>query len=65
MSLDWVENQFFTAEATRPVRRTGRSIARRPGSAWQGRRAASHPPHPLRIDGGTIYAECPASLPDD
>ena len=67
MSLDWVENQFFTAEGDfiqcathgalyRPE--TGECVAGPPCGKSLHR-------IPLKIDAGTIYADCPASLPDD
>jgi nitrite reductase/ring-hydroxylating ferredoxin subunit len=67
MSLDWVENQFFTADGDyvqcathgglyRPE--TGECIAGPPCGKSLHR-------IPLRIDGDTIYAECPPNLPDD
>ena len=67
MSLDWVENQFFTADGDyiqcathgglyRPE--TGECIAGPPCGKSLHR-------IPLKIDGDTIYAECPSKIGDD
>ena len=67
MSLDWVENQFFTEDgqfvqcATHGayyVPDTGECIAGPPCGRYLVR-------IPLRIDGGVIVAQCPPELPDD
>ena len=67
MSLDWVENQFFTADGDYIQCATHGGLYR-PGTG----ECIAGPPcgkslHriPLRIDGDTIYAECPVNLPDD
>lgn len=67
MSLDWVENQFFTADGCyiqcathgayyRPD--TGECVAGPPCGKTLHR-------IPLTIDADTIWADCPADLPDD
>jgi len=67
MSLDWVENQFFTEDgrfvqcATHGayyVPETGECVAGPPCGRTLHR-------IPLRIDGTSIVAECPGPLPDD
>ena len=67
MCLDWVENQFFTADGCwiqcathgayyRPD--TGECVAGPPCGKSLHR-------IPLTIDGDTVYAACPPNLPDD
>ena len=67
MSLDWVENQFFTEDgrfvqcATHGayyLPDTGECVAGPPC----GRRLRRIP---LRVEGDRILGDCPASLPDD
>ena len=67
MSLDWVENQFFTADGCF-IQCATHGAYYRPDSG----ECIAGPPcgrslHriPLTIDAGTIYASCPAHLPDD
>jgi nitrite reductase/ring-hydroxylating ferredoxin subunit len=67
MSLDWVENQFFTED--------GRFVQCATHGAYylpESGECVAGPPcgrslHrvPLRIDGDTILAECPSALPED
>jgi nitrite reductase/ring-hydroxylating ferredoxin subunit len=67
MSLDWVENQFFTADgrfvqcATHGayyLPETGECVAGPPCGRSLVR-------VPVRIDGATIVADCPGPLPED
>jgi nitrite reductase/ring-hydroxylating ferredoxin subunit len=67
MSLDWVENQFFTEDgrfvqcATHGayyLPETGECVAGPPCGRSLVR-------IPLRVDGDALVAECPAVLPDD
>ena len=67
MSLDWVENQFFTEDlrfvqcATHGayyLPDTGECVAGPPCGKALHR-------IPVRIEGDAIVAECPAGLPDD
>ncbi len=67
MSLDWVENQFFTEDGqfvqcsthgAYYVPDTGECIAGPPCGRFLVR-------IPLRIEADTITAECPGPLPDD
>ena len=67
MSLDWVENQFFTAEADYIQCATHGALYRPETGECVGGPPCGKSLHriPLRIDGNTIYAECPSNLPDD
>jgi len=67
MSLDWVENQFFT-EDLRFVQCATHGAYYEPDTG----ECVAGPPcgkalHriPVRIEGDAIVAECPAGLPDD
>jgi nitrite reductase/ring-hydroxylating ferredoxin subunit len=67
MSLDWVENQFFTEDG-RFVQCATHGAYYRPETG----ECVAGPPCgrvlvriPLRVDGDEIVAECPAALPDD
>ena len=67
MSLDWVENQFFTADG-RFVQCATHGAYYRPESG----ECVAGPPCgrslirvPLRIEDGAIVADCPEHLPDD
>jgi nitrite reductase/ring-hydroxylating ferredoxin subunit len=67
MEMDWVENQFFTEDkqflqcATHGalyVPETGECVAGPPCGKSLYR-------VPLRIEGDTVWADCPGDLPDD
>jgi nitrite reductase/ring-hydroxylating ferredoxin subunit len=67
MSLDWVENQFFTDDG-RFVQCATHGAYYRPETG----ECVAGPPCgktlvrvPLRIEGTTILADCPLNLPDD
>lgn len=67
MALDWVENQFFTDDG-RWVQCATHGAYYEPATG----ECVAGPPCgkalvriPLRIDAGTILAECPGPLPDD
>ena len=67
MSLDWVENQFFTEDG-RFVQCATHGAYYRPETG----ECVAGPPcgrtlHriPLRIEGATIMADCPGPLPDE
>ena len=67
MSLDWVENRFFTADG-RFVQCATHGAYYRPETG----ECVAGPPCgrtlirvPLRIEGTTIVADCPSHLPDD
>ena len=67
MSLDWVENRFFTADG-RFVQCATHGAYYRPETG----ECVAGPPCgrtlirvPLRIEGTTIVADCPSNLPDD
>ena len=67
MSLDWVENQFFTAEGDYIQCATHGALYRPETGECMGGPPCGKSLHriPLTIDAGTIYAACPAHLPDD
>ena len=67
MSLDWVENQFFTADG-RFVQCATHGAYYRPETG----ECVAGPPcgkslHriPLTVEGGDVIADCPDTLPDD
>jgi len=67
MSLDWVENQFFTEDG-RFVQCATHGAYYRPETG----ECVAGPPCgrtlvriPLRVDGDALVAECPATLPED
>jgi nitrite reductase/ring-hydroxylating ferredoxin subunit len=67
MSLDWVENRFFTEDG-RFVQCATHGAYYRPESG----ECVAGPPCgktlvrvPLRVEDGTIVAECPGPFPDD
>jgi nitrite reductase/ring-hydroxylating ferredoxin subunit len=67
MSLDWVENQFFTEDG-RFVQCATHGAYYRPETG----ECIAGPPCgrslirvPIEIDGTTIVAHCPAAIPDD
>jgi nitrite reductase/ring-hydroxylating ferredoxin subunit len=67
MSLDWVENQFFTADGDYIQCATHGALYRPETGECVGGPPCGKSLHriPLTIDGGTIYAACPPNLPDD
>jgi nitrite reductase/ring-hydroxylating ferredoxin subunit len=67
MSLDWVENQFFTADGDLLQCATHGALYRPESGECVAGPPCGKSLHriPLTIDGDTIYAECPVDLPDD